>query len=214
MSSMYETIMELPLFKGIGEEQLSQMLEKTSVDFHNFKHGEIIAAAHHNVKTVDFILNGKVRQIFHLSHKALEVEETLGEGSILGGTHLFGMDTTYSGDIIADGKVSLMRIEKSEYMNVLQSNRIYMLNLVNYLSAASQRCSTFLMTEREDAISMVLRTVAYSLTSRKAEKIVIKSTSSGFAEYCGVGMDEFERWKNKMVAKGRFEACDEGLILK
>ena len=35
MASMYGTIMDLPLFKGISEDQVSAFLEKTNIEFQN-----------------------------------------------------------------------------------------------------------------------------------------------------------------------------------
>ena len=213
MSSMYETIMELPLFKGIGEEQLSHMLEKTCVNFKKYEGGEEIAKARDNVKNVDFILSGKVKVLYKMSHYPVEVEEILGKGSILGARHLFGMDTTYCGDLLAMTKVSLMRIDKSEYMNILQSDRIYMLNYVNYISAALQRCPSYLMESDDDPISRALILLGLSMTSRMAEMIKLKASKTAFATYCGVEDKEFLQWESRMSGLHRFQISEEGILI-
>ena len=74
MQSMYETIMELPLFKGIGEDQLSVMLEKTSVEFLKFEEGEIISKADESVQYINFILNGRVRQTYQFDYYSIAVD--------------------------------------------------------------------------------------------------------------------------------------------
>ena len=40
MATMYETIMNLPLLKGVSKELVSSFLEKTHVQFVNFNDGE------------------------------------------------------------------------------------------------------------------------------------------------------------------------------
>ena len=37
MMTMYERLMTLPIFKGVGTEQLSLFLEKTHLDFDNYE---------------------------------------------------------------------------------------------------------------------------------------------------------------------------------
>ena len=203
--------MELPLFKGIGEELLSQMLEKTIVDFQNFEKGIEINRWDQNVKTVDFIISGEASQSYRLVGSPIKVEEILGKGAIIGARHLFGIDTTYSGDVYAQTDLSLMRINKSQYMDILQRDRIYMLNFVNYISAALQRCPSYLMTNHDLPITRTLMMLALSTTSRLARKIVIKGKKRDLAEYCGVSFREFTQWCGMINGSKGIKITDEGV---
>lgn len=214
MSSMYETIMELPLFKGIGEEQLSQMLEKTSVEFINFEDGEIIAKVDDKVETVDFILGGAVRQTHYLKNFNIGIDEMLGKGCVLGALHLFGLVTTYDSDILAMGKVSIMRILKKDYMKILLSDRIYMLNFVNYLSAAAQKIPLLLQNLKAPCISRSLYTLAFSYASRAVETVMVTGEDSELAKFCGVSEMEFEEWKTTELAHNRIIVNQRGIFLK
>ena len=211
MDSMYDTIMELPLFKGIGEEQLSQMLEKTSVDFRNFEKGAEIASRDENVKTVDFIISGEASQTYRLAGSAIKVEEILGKGALIGARRLFGIDTTYSGDVYAKSDLSLMRIDKMQYMDILQRDRIYMLNYVNYISAALQRCPSYLMTTHDDTITRDLKMLGLSMTSRLARKILLNGKKRDLAEYCGVSIREFVQWCGMINGSKGIKITDEGV---
>ena len=214
MSSMYETIMELPLFKGIGTEQLSQMLEKTSMEFLKFNEGDIIEKIDIKVNAIDFILSGKVRQIHQLQNFKISIEEILGEGNIIGGLNLFGMNTTHESTSVAEGKVGIMRLEKSQYMNVLQSDRIYLLNFVNYLSAAAQKAPSMFLKTRENSIGRFLETMVYSLCSKRAEIVMLAGTDEEFARLCGVSESDFISWKMSEQRYNRILLNERGLILK
>lgn len=196
MALMYDTIMELPLFKGISEEQLSLMLEKTSVDFLKFTDGEEINASTDTVATIDFIIKGKVRNIYKMKNFPIEIEEILGEGSMIGVLHLYGLDTTYGATAFAKGEVSIMRIEKSQYMNILLSDRIYILNFVNYLSAAAQKPLQMTLSRQKPSIKQSLDILAYSVASRRAESIRVIGSDEAIAEYCGVTKDEYIKWRS------------------
>lgn len=211
---MYDTIMSLPLFKGIGEEQLSQLLEKTSVEFLKYEEGDTIATGDMPVTSVDFILSGRVRQTYSLVNFTLGIDEILGKGAVVGALRLFGIDTTYSSRVIAMSKVSMMRIGKRQYMDILQSDPIYMLNFVNYLSAAAQNAPGLFVNTEGSYIGRTLETMAYSIASRAAETIMVVGNDEEIAQYCGVTKEELEAWKLSELAHNRILSNARGIILK
>lgn len=214
MSSMYETIMELPLFKGIGEEQLSQMLEKTSVEFIKFEDGDTITDAEEKVKSIDFILNGRVRQTHKIENYALGIDEILGKGAVLGALNLYGLTTTYNAVSMAMGRVSIMRISKNDYMNILQSDKIYILNFVNYLSAAAQKMPLFMQKIKMPSITRSLQILAHTFASKTAETVMIVGEDTSIAQFCGVSEKEFEEWKTSELAHNRIIVNQRGIFLK
>lgn len=211
---MYETIMELPLFKGIATDQLSALLEKTSVDFVNFADGETLTKAHQKVEALDFILSGKVLQRAGLDNFDIKVEAILGPGSVIGVLNLFGLDTTYIVDSRALGKTSLMRIGKTDYMNILRSDSIYILNFVNYLSAGAQKGSHIIRKSKGDAIGRSLEILAYSVVSRLSETIKVCGEDSEIARYCGCNVRQLEEWKEREEASGKIRLRPGEIILK
>ena len=206
--------MELPLFKGIGEDQLSLMLEKTSVEFFKFEEGDVICEADENVTALNFILGGRVRLTYELDNFKIGVDEILSRGAVIGATHLFGLDTTFSSTCVALGRVSLMRIGKAQYMNILQSDRIYMLNFVNYLSAATQRMPSLMKKVKEPSVNRMLTTLANTFVSRLAETVMVAGDDKELARYCGISDKEFNEWKTSEMAHNRIIANQRGIILK
>ena len=214
MSSMYETIMELPLFKGIGEEQLSQMLEKTSVEFLKFEDGELIAEASAKVEALDFILSGRIRKTYTLENFSLGIDEILGKGAVLGALNLYGLETNYKADCVALGRVSVLRISKNDYMNILLSDKIYILNFVNYLSAAAQKVPILMLDIKQPSIGRSLTTLAFTFASRNAETVMIAGEDEEMAQYCGVSLKDFKAWKSTELSHNRIIANQRGIFLK
>lgn len=213
MHSMYETLMDLPLFKGIGETQVSMLLEKTSMEFLNFKDGQKIASPEMTVKTVDFILSGHVKSVYRLQHFEIIIEEYCGKGGMPAITHLFGMDTRYGAEVVAVGKTSILRIDKGHYINTLMSDRIYLMNFANCLSAAAQTAQSFMLKQEGNAVSRMIFGLAYSIANRNIETIKIKATDQELARYCNVTEKELEDWKVQAQMQGLISAEDREITL-
>ena len=108
MASMYEMLMDLPLFKGVGKDQISNFLEKTNINFLNYHDTEILVECGDPVKMVRFVMTGRVRIIHPLKSAAISVEEIAGFGRVLGAERLFGMTTGFPYRAVSLGKTSIM----------------------------------------------------------------------------------------------------------
>lgn len=136
---MYELIMDLPLFKGISPRLVSDFLETTNVGFENYHDREKIAGKGESCGYLKFVISGKVivsgpavGQIPALSYR-------LGAPFVIGVERLFGLETGYLHDVTACGDVSVMQFDKKQYTDILASDPIYIINLLNYLSVRAQR---------------------------------------------------------------------------
>jgi len=136
---MYVTIMDLPLFKGIGKEHVSNFLEKTDLEFAKFRTGEKLYAAGDPCTQLKYIISGKVRFDHSLFANKCTLSEVLGAGTVIGADRLFGMNTSYQNTATAENDVSIMTFSKEKYLNLLQSDEIYLFNYLNYLSLKAQR---------------------------------------------------------------------------
>lgn len=136
---MYETIMDLPLFKGISHDHVSQFVERTHLNFLNFADGERVASAGRQVQTLTYIIRGKVRASIPLLEGRAKISFTQGQGSVIGANHLFGLNRTLPCDVDAIGSCSAIEISKEQYLALLPTDPIYMVNYLNYLSYHAQR---------------------------------------------------------------------------
>ena len=214
MASMYETIMELPLFKGIGTDQLSLMLEKTSVEFLNFKKGDLVARSDSQVKFIDFILKGEISLIYSPENLGIKVKEVRGKGNVVGALRLYGMQTTYRCNCFAETDLSLLRIGKEQYMNILLSDSIYLLNFLNYLSAAAQRPVSSFMEGGEMTTARILNTLVSTLASPMAVSVGIIGSDKAIAEYCGIDEASFKIWEKESLEAGIIKYEDGCLLMR
>ena len=60
MSSMYETIMELPLFKGVSHDKISELIETTKFHFLKYGNGETIIESGETCTHLRFLVSGSI----------------------------------------------------------------------------------------------------------------------------------------------------------
>lgn len=213
MASMYETIMDLPLFKGVGKDHVSQFLEKTPVAFHNYSDGELISVPGEEVKMIKFIIKGEVRICNTLDSLDLTVVERSGFGRVLGADRLFGISTGYPFKIVACGDTSIMQFKKEQYVNLLYTDKIYMLNFFNYLSLRAQRPTEAISSYAEGDISGIIRRMVAILTDPVAKSISIEGGIDNLAKYCGTDVRQIEQWIDVMEREGVVRRGAGGIVI-
>ncbi|MDE6410229.1 MAG: cyclic nucleotide-binding domain-containing protein [Muribaculaceae bacterium] len=171
--TMYETIMDLPLFKGVGADHVTSFLEKTGIEFHRFAPGDRIVVQGEPVRSLRFLLSGRIRLTTGvLNGKAIISSEFEGHDAI-GATRLFGTHPLHEYSIEAIDNVSVMEFAKEKYVELLQSDSIYLMNFANLLSMnvhkASETVPHFLRLD----FSRVLAEWLVLFTGRKSRYIRI-----------------------------------------
>jgi len=208
---MYEMIMDLPLFKGVGNDQVSQFLEKTNIGFHNYNGGELLADVGEDVRMVRFVISGEINIIHRLEAVGVTVEERAGFGKVLGADRLFGIDTDYPYKAVALTRTSIMEFSKEQYINLLHSDNIYMLNFFNYLSLRTQRPVEAVKRFCHGDVGSRLRQLICVLTDPGAKGVVINGSDEALAEYCATSEERIREWKHE-IRMAMLAECDSETI--
>jgi CRP-like cAMP-binding protein len=198
---MYEMIMDLPLFKGVGKDQVSLFLEKTNIGFQNYAPGEIMADLGDPVRMVRFVISGEISLVHPLAEAGITVEEQTGFGKVIGADRLFGLATGYPYKAVAVTPTSIMEFSKEQYVNLLHSDRIYMLNFFNYLSLRAQRPVDSTMTYCRGNIDARLAQLLSIMTEPAAHHVVVKGTEDALARYCSASQQQVREWKERMETR-------------
>lgn len=206
MTPMYETIMNLPLFSGLSENQLSFFLEKTPIGFSQYEPGDIIMHRKEYVNSLKCLIGGSV-EISHVAlyPESLTITETIESPAILGGEKLFGMDREIESDIICGEKASVMELSKEKYLKLLQSDEIYLINYLNYLSIRAQAVQKILPAKTERTLREVIISMLNSYTSRNATIVKFSYSYLAFVDYCGLTESAFDAQLDKLHKSGLIE---------
>ncbi len=144
MDSMYDTMMSLPLMKGVSKTQLSDFVAKTPLHFTSFGSGETVEEYDAPCSTVKCLVSGSVRMILRVLGGKADVGSTLKAPAVLGLQNLFGLHTHSMFWAISLGQCGIMEFDKARFLELLRGNNICLLNVLNDLSWRCQRAQSFM----------------------------------------------------------------------
>lgn len=201
MVSMYELIMDLPLFKGISREQVSMLLEKNRVVFERFRGDEIIVTPGEPCREIRFIVRGSIRSTM-VSKEGISVSQTLTTGTVIGADGLYGINPEYVAEMRAVKPVSLLRFSKEEYFRLLSNDSIYLMNYLNYLARGLQMSRNAICNFSSQGVRGLIGAWLTSMTDTYGRDICIDYQEELFARVCGVSVSELQAQLTALSKEG------------
>lgn len=171
---IYDRLMNLPLFKGAGAELITDFVEKTPLAFHRYEPGEIIASPDEVCTSVKCLIAGSAVCESVYCCETMRVAEVLDSGEVIGVEHLYGLDTKYGMSVKAHTRCGIMEFDKTNYIRLLVSSQLLLVNFLNYLSRQAQNSLNALrwheILNQDAELSCLVQTV----TSPRAREIRIQ----------------------------------------
>ena len=174
MNSMYQQLMQLPLFQGVSTDLITALVEKLPVHFLKYRNGEQIVAAGDTCTHIKFIVSGKVRVITPCSRLRVSLEQTLSTPHVLAAEYLFGRDTNYPFTAYAEGPCGILQLLKGDYIKMINTDKVFLFNILNYLSSGSQRGLSLALSSRDGSVAERLAMLVSVLTVTGATDVVLK----------------------------------------
>ena len=136
--TMYDKLLQLPLFQGLCEDDITNILEKVKLHFnkHNKKH--IIIEQGKPCDKLYFVLEGDVKAKYTDKQYGFSLEESFEGPYIIEPYSMFGMYPYLSATYTTEGVSSTMTIDKSYILTQLNKYEIFNLNFLNILSNRAQ----------------------------------------------------------------------------
>lgn len=173
MESIYNMLMSLPMFQGIGRRRLSELVGKTHFHFLKYGDGETILEAGERCSHIRFVVSGSARIETAFSSRQVVVGQTLTAPAVIGPEYLYGLDTYYPFAVKAVGQCGVMQLTKEEYLKVLTTDHIFIINLLNILSRNSQKVTSNLLNLKTDSVSERIAYIIVALTNTVATDITL-----------------------------------------
>lgn len=202
MDSMYELLMQLPLFQGISRNRLTELIEKTRFHFLKFNTGECIARRGEQCTHLKFVLSGSIRTELVNKSGKIRISEVLLSPDVIGAGNLFGRTTSYHGDIFAEDPTSVMQIDKQTFLTVMQEEPIFLINSLNMLSRSSQKTVESFLALSSGAIKEKLALWILSVTQPRAFSVKIVCKQKDLYSIFGVQRSIFINALDELKAEG------------
>lgn len=139
MSSMFELLMNLPLFRGVSRSRIAEVVGSAKFHFLKYPKGETVVRAGEECTHLAFVISGSVRSEISNSSKRFSVSQTLKAPSAIAPDFLFGRTTRYPGTVVALTDCSILKISKVDYIRILNADQVLMFNFLNTLSVNAQK---------------------------------------------------------------------------
>lgn len=174
MNSMYQQLMQLPLFQGVSTDVITALVEKLPFHFLKFRNGEQIFAAGDQCSHIRFIVSGRVRLETPCDHLRVSLLQTLETPHVLAAEYLFGRETTYPYSTFADGPCGILQLRKSDYIKMLAFDKVFLFNILNYLSSGSQRNTASILAIKDGSVVERLAMIVDALTVTGATDVAVR----------------------------------------
>ena len=135
--TMYDTLLQLPLFQGLCKDDFTNIIEKVKFHFHHFKAGETLLAQGETCNRLVFLLDGTISSHTLNPEQNYHLTEIHHGPFIIEPYSLFGMQTTFMATYKAHTDARLLTIDKSFILSDLNHYEIFR---INYLNMLSNRC--------------------------------------------------------------------------
>lgn len=174
MISMYQLLMDLPIFKGSSSEQISYFLEKTPIEFKNIEVGETFAKLGDKVEKVICVLNGKYSITKKFTNSIFDrISIDFNGGSVVGIERLFGMDHHFNFNAVAKSRLCMLEFCKADYLDTIEKERLFQINLLNYLSYRAQKPNSIIEEFAKLSSEAPIRAILNMFTDSNVEQIEI-----------------------------------------
>lgn len=172
---LYDSLQSSPLFQGLTSDNLLQIIRQTKFTFRKIAAGDIIKKEGEQCNRLALVVNGQAKSIAYADDHGYSIEENVAAPYTLQPECMFGLQLHYTRTFIATTTCDIVEIDKDDLMRISDEFIIFRMNLVNYISALSQKTTRKLWhpipADAHDRIVHFIKTHCSSPTGPKTMRI-------------------------------------------
>lgn len=211
MDSMYEVLMQLPLFKGVSYDCISNIVSKTRFHFLKYPQGETIVQAEEPCTHIKFVISGSVRMTTTNDDGRFKLLQTLKAPDVLAPQYLFGHHTHYPALVIAREPTGILQLSKQDYVRLLQSDEVFLYNYLNVLCMSSQKAMGGMLKLTHGSLEDRLAFWVINLTQPTSLDIAVNSKLRDLYSIFGVQRTTFISALENMKGMGLIDYDQNGI---
>lgn len=201
---MFETIVNLPLFRGISEAQLLQVIGQCKMHFQTVPAGKVVLNAGEVCTHLSFVVSGIVRATFTSADGRLSLSQSVKGPEVLFPHYLFGLTTARPATVRSVSEVVLLHVSKNDLMKLLSFSDVALINYLNTLCGSAQRGFRDVLNSTGSDLRRRLASRVCALTKPQCFDIVLELNTNVAGEF-DTSIEEFNAafaWlvENKIVS--------------
>ena len=136
---MYETLLGLPLFQGLGYSDLTRILESTRLDFETAEAGRVLIRQDQPCEGLTFVLKGDVLITTSSADRTGSVEENMATPTVCGREVLYGSLRHHRHTLTTLSETRLLQMDKRTVGALTAYFEVFRLNVMNLLTTSIVR---------------------------------------------------------------------------
>ena len=133
-ASIFNLLLELPLFQGLSSVDLNEIVAHAHFDFTKTSEQTTLIREGESCSDIVFLLHGTVMAERGASNGNYRVREFLHAPAVIGPEHLFGLSPYHDTSYTTQTPCSLFTLSKNEVLKISRQFLVFHLNLLNLLS--------------------------------------------------------------------------------
>lgn len=215
MDSMYEVLMELPLFKGVSFNKISEIVEMVKFHFLKFSSGDVIVRADEPCTHLKFVISGSVKLVMESKDERLRVTQTLKAPAVISPDFMFGRSTVYPATVTASSNnCGIVQLSKSDYLKVIHNDEIFMFNILNLLSRNAQKSTQGVLALTSGSLEERIAFWVVATTQTGSENIVLECRHRDLYSLFGVPRSVFYQTLQEMREKSLIDYSPNQITVK
>lgn len=202
MAQMYDLLMQIPLFQGLSDTDLTHILEVVRFDFSNFREGEVISPAGHVCDGIIFLISGRIRVETPIFNDRVMISQVFEAPYTFALHHMFGADVRSRSTLLADtDRTGIMVLSKADFMRILKEYEITLINTLNLLCTRAQKQHKALDFSGESDSVLKLASWMLVFTDRAAHEVYFDAAESDWCEMLQLDKPAF--WRCVAMLEGQ-----------
>lgn len=202
MDNIYELLAGIPLFSGVTKETMNRMVGSTKFHFLKYQADEPMVMPGDPCTHIKFLISGSARVSIANSDGRFTVSQTISSPDVIAPEYIFGRLTSYPCQVTAIQPAGILQIDKSEYLKILNSDRIFLINYLNMLSMNAQKAVEGVLAVAAGSLEERIAFWIVALTQRGGTDIVLSCRHRDLYSLFGVQRSSFMSTLESMKQKG------------
>lgn len=171
--SIFDKLTALPLFLGMNRDEISQAVGLAKFGFHKYDKGQVIVKEGEQCNQLRILTDGTITAHISAADHGYTIMEELIAPYLLEPDYLFGLSQRHAHTFVAASPCNFVTLDKNEVLKLTEEYIIFHLNLLNIISAQSQKtCTQLFHTPSHTLEGRIVRFVAHRCLRMAGPKTV------------------------------------------
>ncbi|MDY4012055.1 MAG: Crp/Fnr family transcriptional regulator [Fusobacterium gastrosuis] len=200
---MEEILKNTLVFKGLSDERIKELLSQIRYEIKKYKNFSNIAYRGDEIDGLNIILKGIISTEMLTKEGNVKKIEDLKVTDILASAFIFGENNRFPVDLIGNGDVEILKINRANFLKLLSLEGKILENFLNEISNKTQFLSAKIWSNFNNR-TISAKISNYIVMNQKNGEVIIPNLKS-LAENFGIARPSLSRVLGDYVDDGKLE---------